>query len=132
MSTLQASDAKQLLTGILDYPPALVDGYTYDGPPASGETRTQFTLRDAADYVRATSADHPMPTFMFVWDFLALDDDPTSSYGADGAQLAQIIANYDAGLGELLTALDDRGLTDSTNILFTLDHGKVDTHNQVV
>jgi hypothetical protein len=68
---------------------------------------------------------------MFVWDFLALDDDPTSSYGADGAALAQIIQQYDAGLGQLLDALDAKGLTASTNILFTLDHGKVDTHNQV-
>jgi arylsulfatase A-like enzyme len=72
-----------------------------------------------------------MPAFMFVWDFLALDDDPTSTYGADGPQLAQIIADYDAGIGELLSALDAKGLTASTNILFTLDHGKVDTHNQV-
>jgi arylsulfatase A-like enzyme len=129
--TVDAPGARQILTGVLDYPPGVAGGYAYDGPPVSGETQTQFTLRDAADYVRATSADHPMPAYMFVWDFLALDDDPTSTYGADGAQLAQIIQDYDGGLGELLSALDDQGLTDSTNILFTLDHGKVDTHNQV-
>ncbi len=46
-------------------------------------------------------------------------------------QIAQIIEDYDGGLGELLDALDAKGLTASTNILFTLDHGKVDTHNQV-
>jgi hypothetical protein len=132
VTTIAESDAKQILTGVLDYPPAVTDSYAYDGPPASGETQTQFTLRDAAAYVRATSADHPMPAFMFVWDFIALDDDPTGTYGADGAALAKIIEDYDGGLGELLSALDDRGLTDSTNILFTLDHGKVDTHNQVV
>ena len=34
--------------------------------------------------LRASSPAHPMPAFMFVWDFLALDDDPTSTYGADG------------------------------------------------
>jgi len=129
--TIAETDAKQILTGVLDYPPAIADGYAYDGPPGSGETQTQFTLRDAADLVRTTSPDHPMPAFMFVWDFIALDDDPTSAFGADGAALAQIIDDYDAGLGELLSALDDRDLTDSTNIVFTLDHGKVDTHNQV-
>jgi hypothetical protein len=131
MTTIQTADAKQILTGVLGYPPAVVDSYAYDGPPESGETQTQFTLRDAADVVRASSPAHPMPAFMFVWDFIALDDDPTSTYGADGAALAQIIEDYDGGLGELLSALDDQGLTGSTNILFTLDHGKVDTHNQV-
>ena len=40
--------------------------------------------------------------------------------------------DYDAGLGELLRALEERGLLANTDILFTLDHGKVDTHNQVV
>jgi hypothetical protein len=131
MTTIAETDAKQILTGVLGYPPAVADGYAYDGPPESGETQTQFTLRDAAAYVRATSANHPMPAYMFVWDFIALDDDPTSTYGADGPALAQIIEDYDGGLGELLSALADQGLTDSTNIVFTLDHGKVDTHNQV-
>jgi arylsulfatase A-like enzyme len=130
--TVDAPGAKQILTGVLDYPPDVADSYTYDGPPESGETQTQFTLRDAAATVRATSPAHPMPAFMFIWDFIALDDDPTSTYGADGTALAQIIEDYDGGLGELLSALDAQGLTESTNILFTLDHGKVDTHNQVV
>ncbi|HXJ23690.1 MAG TPA: alkaline phosphatase family protein [Polyangia bacterium] len=129
--TVDQSTAENILTGTLQYPQSVAGGYHYDGPPVSGETQTQFTLRDAADLVRATSPQHPMPAFMFVWDFIALDDDPTSMYGADGPQLAQIIEDYDGGLGELLAALDDKGLTASTNILFTLDHGKVDTHNQV-
>ncbi len=130
--TVDKPTAENILTGTLGYPQKVADGYAYDGPPMSGETQTQFTLRDAADFVRATSPSHPMPSFMFVWDFLALDDDPTSTYGADGPQLAQIIEQYDAALGQLLAALDDKGLTASTNILFTLDHGKVDTHKQVV
>jgi arylsulfatase A-like enzyme len=125
--TVDEPTAKNILTQVLDYPADVANRYSYDGPPVSGETQTQFTLRDAADYIRG----NPMPAFMFVWDFLALDDDPTSMYGADGAQIAAIIEDYDAGLGELLTALDDKGLTGSTNILFTLDHGKVDTHKQV-
>ena len=126
--TVDEPTAKNLLTDSLGYPSNVANGYNYDGPPASGETQTQFTLRDAADYVR----NHPMPAFMFVWDFVALDDDPTSLYGADGPQIAQIIEDYDGGLGELIAALTDKSLLDSTNILFTLDHGKVDTHNQVV
>ncbi|HSS39247.1 MAG TPA: alkaline phosphatase family protein, partial [Polyangia bacterium] len=129
--TVDKTTAENILTGTLGYPQTVADSYKYDGPPASGETQTQFTLRDAADFVRATSPSHPMPSFMFVWDFLALDDDPTSTYGADGPQVAQIIEQYDAALGLLLGALDDKGLTASTNILFTLDHGKVDTHQQV-
>ena len=126
--TVDQTTAKNLLTDSLGYPSSVASSYSYDGPPASGETQTRFTLRDAADTIR----NHPMPAFMFVWDFVALDDDPTSAYGADGAQIAQIIEDYDAGLGELIAALSDKNLLDSTNILFTLDHGKVDTHNQVV
>jgi hypothetical protein len=129
--TLDAPTMKSILTNVLQYPKAVADGYHFDGPPDSGETQTHFTLRAAANYVRATNADHPMPAYMFVWDFIALDGDPTSRFGASGATLSAIIADYDAGLGELLAALTDKGLLDTTNILFTLDHGKVDTHNQV-
>ncbi|HEY6476416.1 MAG TPA: alkaline phosphatase family protein, partial [Polyangia bacterium] len=125
--TVDETTAKNILTTGFDYPQNVADGYSYDGPPESGETQTQFTLRDAADYVR----NHGLPAFMFVWDFIALDDDPTSMYGADGPQIEQIIEDYDGGLRELLDALDAKGLLASTNILFTLDHGKVDTHNQV-
>ncbi len=125
--TVDETTAKNILTTSFNYPQNVADGYSYDGPPGSGETQTRFTLRDAADYVR----NHGLPAFMFVWDFVALDDDPTSMYGADGPQIAQIIGDYDGGLGELLDAIDAKGLTASTNILFTLDHGKVDTHNQV-
>ncbi len=129
---MDKSTAKNLLTGSLRYPQNVAAGYAYDGPP---DRRRDADAVHAARRRRlraATSGSKPMPAFMFVWDFLALDDDPTSTYGADGAQLAQIIEDYDAGLGELLSALNDKDLLDSTNILFTLDHGKVDTHNQVV
>ena len=121
-----------LLVDGLFYPRAVAQGYHYDGPPAVGETYTHFTLRNAANFVRATSAANPMPSYMFVWDFVALDDDPTSVSGADGPGLIAIIQDYDAALGDLLGALSDKGLLADTNILFTLDHGKVDTHNQVV
>jgi hypothetical protein len=72
-----------------------------------------------------------MPDYMFIWDFIAVDDDPTSTYGADGNAIVQVIEEYDAALGDVLAALKEKSLLDSTNILFTLDHGKVDTHKQV-
>jgi len=124
--------AQALLVGGLLYPRAIVNGYHFDGPPAPGESYTRFTLRNAADFVRSTSAANPMPAYMFVWDFVALDDDPTSVSGASGPGLIAVIEDYDAALGDLLTALTEKGLLDDTNILFTLDHGKVDTHDQVV
>jgi hypothetical protein len=130
-STADATTAPALLHDLLGYPSDVVSQYHFDGPPAAGETEIRFTLRDAADLVRATGPGNPMPNYLFVWDFLALDDDPTSSFGADGPQLAAIVEDYDAGIGALLAALDDKGLTASTNILVTLDHGKVDAHKQV-
>src|SRR3954463_8018038 len=72
-----------------------------------------------------------MPDFMFIRGFIAVDDDPTSTYGADGNAIVQVVEEYDAALGDVLAALREQSLLDSTNILFTLDHGKVDTHNQV-
>ena len=130
--TATADLAETLLVDGLLYPRAVIDGYHFDGPPAPGESFTRFTLRNAADFVRSTSTSNPMPAYMFVWDFVALDDDPTSASGADGPGLIAVIEDYDAALGDLLSALSDKGLSDDTNILFTLDHGKVDAHNQVV
>ena len=107
----------------------MAGGYQFDGPPDAGETQLHFTLRDAAAYVRDGQA--RLPAYMFVWDFIALDG-PTRRRRQPTARTSPpIIEDYDAGLGELLAALTDRGLADSTNIVFTLDHGKVDTHNQV-
>src|SRR4029079_13820523 len=62
----------------------------------------------------------------------ALDGPNAAAPGTDSAEVAAIIEDYDAGLGELLAALTERKLIDDTNILFTLDHGKVDTHKQVL
>jgi arylsulfatase A-like enzyme len=129
---ITAEVARGLLQSVLAYPQEVIDTYALDGPPAAGESLAHFTIRDAAAFVRSTSPSNPMPSFMFVWDFIALDDDPTSVSGASGPDLIKIVEDYDAGVGELLAALDDRGLTARTNILFTLDHGKVDTHQQVV
>jgi arylsulfatase A-like enzyme len=123
--------ARQLLTEGLRYPKSVVDGYHFDGPPDGGEDIVHFTIRQAADAVRAAPSADALPRFMFIWDFLALDDDPTSQSGASGPGVVADVEQYDAAIGELLAALDDKGVLDDTNILFTLDHGKVDTHNQV-
>jgi arylsulfatase A-like enzyme len=127
--TIDAPLAQLLLTTTLHYPAEVVHGYHFDGPPAAGESPVRFTLRDAATVIRSGA---PVPDFMFLWDFLALDEDPTSSSGASGPGIKQLIEDYDAGIGDLLSALEDQGILESTDILFTLDHGKVDTHNQVV
>ena len=129
--TVDATLGRALLADILHYPQALVNGYHFDGPPAPGESYTHFTLNDAAAFIRGTSAANPMPAFMFIWDFLALDSDPTSASGADGPGVVAAVEEYDAALGELLAALSDKSLLADTNIVFTLDHGKVDAHNQV-
>ncbi|MEA2700993.1 MAG: Type phosphodiesterase / nucleotide pyrophosphatase [Myxococcales bacterium] len=131
-ATVSVEVAKALLTGVLHYPQATVDGYRFEGPPAAGETQTHFTIRQAAALVRQTSVARPMPDFMFVFDFVALDGDPTSETGASGEGIIKIVHDYDDALGDLLAALKERELLDDTNIVFTLDHGKVDTHNQVV
>ncbi len=130
-TTITAPFAMGLLTDILHYPKAVVAGYHLDGPPPAGESYLTFTLRNAAAFIRATTAQAPLPSYMFIWDFIAIDDDPTSSYGADGNAIVQVVEEYDAALGDVLAALQEKSLLDSTNILFTLDHGKVDTHNQV-
>ena len=131
-ATVSVGVAKSLLTGVLHYPQATVDAYQFEGPPTAGETQTHFTIRQAAALVRQTSAARPMPDFMFVFDFVALDGDPTSETGASGEGIIKIIHDYDDALGDLLAALKERDLLDDTNIVFTLDHGKVDAHNQVV
>jgi arylsulfatase A-like enzyme len=128
---ITAPFAMGLLTDILHYPQSVVAGYHLDGPPPAGESYLTFTLRNAAAFIRSTSATVPMPNYMFIWDFIAVDDDPTSTYGADGNAIVQVVEEYDAALGDVLAALREKSLLDSTNILFTLDHGKVDTHNQV-
>jgi hypothetical protein len=130
--TLTPDLARMLLTNVLLYPKDVASSYVFDGPPAPGESLGRFTMSDAAAFVRATSAASPMPAYMFVWGFIALEGDPTSESGASGPDLVRVIEEYDAGLGDLLAALDEKGLTADTNILLTLDHGKVDTHQQVV
>ncbi|HMF44465.1 MAG TPA: alkaline phosphatase family protein [Polyangia bacterium] len=126
--TVDQSNAGLLLANVLHYPASVANSYKFEGPPDAGETQLHFTLRDAAAYIRSART---APAYMFVWDFIALDGPNAAAPGTDSAEVAGIIEDYDAGLGELLAALTARGLLDSTNILFTLDHGKVDTHKQV-
>ena len=49
----------------------------------TGETLSHFTIRDAADFILKSSPRTPMPRFMYIWDFLALDSDPTAAFGSD-------------------------------------------------
>ncbi len=89
-TTITPPIASGLLTGLLHYPKSVVDSYHIDGPAAPGETYLQFTMRDAAALIRATSAQNPMPAYMFIWDFIAIDDDPTAQFGADGDAIVKI------------------------------------------
>ena len=130
-STITPDIARELLTGPLHYPPSVVDRYHLDGPGDAGEELVHFTIRDAAAFVRAAATPEAVPPFLFIWDFLALDDDPTSASGASGVDIVKSVEQYDAAIGDLLAALGERGLLEDTNILFTLDHGKVDAHKQV-
>jgi len=128
---ITANLASGIMTDFLRYPKTVVDAYHLEGPPPAGQTYLQFTVRQAAKFVRASSAQNPLPDFMFVWDFIAIDGDPTATYGASGSAIVKIVEDFDQGLGDLLAALREKALLDDTNILFTLDHGKVDTHQQV-
>ncbi|HEY8923931.1 MAG TPA: alkaline phosphatase family protein [Polyangia bacterium] len=130
--TASAEVGRLLLTQMLKYPPEVANRYVFDGPPGNAESFTHFTLRDAAAFVRATSATNPMPGLMFIWDFIALDGSPTDVTGADGASLIAAVEGYDVALGDLLSALREKNLFGDTNILFTLDHGKVNSTKQVV
>lgn len=110
----------------LRYPPSLMRQYALDGPPSAGETSSHFVMRDAAAFVRGTCAERPMPQVIFVWDLLDYDTPGTPSNN----QAA--IEDYDQGLGQLLAALSERDQLANTNIVLTLDQGRVDVHNQAV
>ncbi|MHB8417676.1 MAG: alkaline phosphatase family protein [Myxococcales bacterium] len=135
--TVTPDIAVALLTSptLLDYPQSVVASYHFDGtnvnPRNPGESLAHYTIRDAAATIGSLSSPDQMPRYMFIWDFIALDGDPTSAYGADGPQLAAVIEDYDDAVGDLLDALEQQGLADQTNIVFTLDHGKVDSWQQV-
>jgi arylsulfatase A-like enzyme len=126
--TVDQQLAESLLAGALAYPQDVIDSYHFDSRPEAGSL-TRFTMADAADFIRTTPL-ASLPRYMFVWDFPELDGDPTSQ-GANSPGVIQLIEDYDAGIGDILSALTEKGIRDDTNILFTLDHGKVDTHNQV-
>jgi len=104
--TITPAIARQLLIDGLDYPPAVVDRYHLVGPGAEGEDIVHFTLHDAAQAVRAAPSADAIPGFLFIWDFIGLDEDPTSRSGASGADVVKEVEQYDAAIGELLNALD--------------------------
>ncbi|HJZ84029.1 MAG TPA: alkaline phosphatase family protein [Polyangia bacterium] len=116
----------------LHYPPDVVAGFKLDGPPMDGEALNQFTLRDAAKlFQQAAMGGPPPPHFLFVWDFVALDGDPTSTDGGSGPAVKKIVEDIDAGIGQLMAAVRAAGYEDRTSYVVTLDHGKVDATNQV-
>ena len=85
-------------------------GYTFDGP-ARPPARRSSTSRCATPPLTCATAT-PVPAYMFVWDFIALDDaERPRLRRRRRASVAAIIEDYDAGLGELLAALADQGLT---------------------
>lgn len=119
-----------MLIGLLQYPDALVNGGSYqlDGPGNPGETTTHFTIRDAAIFIQAHSVDQ-IPRYMYFWDFPAVDNNPT---GEIGAEVVKVIEDYDDAIGDVIQALDSKGLLDRTNFVFTLDHGKTNSYDQAV
>ena len=127
--TVTGSEAYDLLTTLLQYPPELAATYRYEGPPRSGETLEHFSIREAAELIRAGHAD-ALPRYTFLWAFIALDGNPTGEFGADGPELAKVVHDYDDAIGDLLAALREQGLDQSTDVLFTLDHGKVDVDHE--
>ncbi len=102
------------------------------GRRRAGETQTHFTLRDAADFVaRPTATTRCRPSCSSGTSSRSTAIRP-ASFGADGAQhrrrSSRTTTPASASSSRRST---DKNLLDSTNILFTLDHGKVDTHKQV-
>jgi predicted AlkP superfamily pyrophosphatase or phosphodiesterase len=131
--TLDGPTIKGILLNSLNYPTDVVSNHvSLDGPPDAGETIEHFTIRDAAEvWNKAVASGTKPPRYMFVWAFIALDDDPTSTYGGDGPQIAAVVDDYDNAIGDLLNAIDNSPYKGQVNIMFTLDHGKVDTTEQV-
>ncbi len=124
--TIDRSLAEALLTGLLDYPDSVAQSYVLDGPGNPGESLAHYTIRDAANLIRSSKGN--IPRFMFIWAFLALDEDPSSHFGPPQEE---IITDYDDALGDLLAALQATGTLDQTNLVFTLDHGKTPSYYQV-
>jgi hypothetical protein len=123
--------ATTLLECTLHYPPDYVKTLHLDGPPNPGESLGHYTMEDAAQIFRAAAQGQgTVPRVMFVWDFIALDGNPTNKFGADGPGLEKVIADYDHGLADLQQAVIDSGYGERTDFVLTLDHGKVDTNNQ--
>ncbi len=131
-------DQHFILDGPGDTPATIDHSTTMQGPwttkatyaGSADETTEHFTIRDAAEVWKAAAAGQKPPRYMFVWDFLALDGDPTSEYGADGTQVAKVVADYDDAVGDLLKAIAQSPEAGQVNIMFTLDQGKVDTTKQ--
>jgi arylsulfatase A-like enzyme len=127
---------KQLADAVfmqLRYPADVTAQFHLDGPPMMNEPVNTFTLRDAGIiFDKAVAGGPPPPQFMFIWDYIELDGAPTNIDGADGAGVKGVVEAIDKGLGQLIQSVHNAGYDDRMSYVVTLDHGKVNTNNQVV
>ena len=114
---------------MLRYPKEIRATFHNDGPAPEGVPLNRYTLSDAAAVWRAAALRGAPPDVMFVWTLVALDDQPTAT-GANAPAVAQLVADIDRGLGELLDAVKASGHEGDTSFVLTLDHGKVDADKQ--
>src|SRR5204863_3064711 len=125
----------ELLT-LLHYPSEAYASYVLKGPDLGADGKptqgfNHFTLGEIGRMYRESTRANPPAEVTFGWTFIALDGNPTDKYGADGPELVKVVEDYDKAFGDILDGVEAAGLSDSTNIVITLDHGKVDTDKQV-
>lgn len=107
--------------------PGLWEG---DQPVTREGYLTDVLTQEAVDFV---SAPHAEPFFLYLAYNTALppyqppglapDERDDRWEGASREDYAAMIEAMDAGIGRVLEALDERGLTDDTLVVFTTDHG---------
>jgi predicted AlkP superfamily pyrophosphatase or phosphodiesterase len=70
------------------------------------------------------------PSFMTL--YFSDVDGAGHSFGPNSRELVLALETVDASLGRLLRGLDDRGLTNTVNVIVTADHGMAETSRQRV
>lgn len=118
------------LNGVMDYWDWILD---YNGSPvrADGRYQTDVFTQDAVDFIRRH---HTSPFFLFLsyhtpHSPLQAPDECVEPYrGKSGvneavASLYGMVTRMDWGIGQVLDALEQTGITDNTIVLFTSDNG---------